>query len=575
MHHRSMTGGIARFALVILLSTGGYDARSVAHADSSEEVIYLDQGWSPELRERFYFTPQGSRLFPHDWFLALEQADSTALFSAPENLSRFGWTYHLHDSGALNPGGLPIGFTREPAAAPGGGQWMGMTCAACHTGTVHFGDHVVRVDGAPSMSDFGAFLSALSRAVTVNHPAVDPEKFARLAKRVLGASAEAAQRKALADAYTLFAAHFVGRAWMRTPPLHAGPGRVDALTQIINSLAVFDLGEPENLHPPAAPTSYPFLWLTPQLDWVQWSPIASNPLSRNAGQVLGVFGDASFGRDPSKPLFSSSVQVKNLYELERWVADLEPPRWREDLFGTIDESRWRRGAELFDGTCRGCHNMPPFDMTSASENIKGKQFIKITRIPYKRVRTDPLYVQSLISRFVRTGSLAATLFDGRQVVPGAEFFIGAVGATLKRGMDDAGLTLQQRLEFSDYRFYARQDPSNPDEPLRSYSPPSLTDLKAGPLLGIWATGPFLHNGSVPNVYELLSPPEKRSGHFWVGGRELDVEKLGYVSDANSGTFRFDTTLPGNRNSGHLYPKRPFTHEQRLEVIEFLKDPQRF
>jgi hypothetical protein len=44
----------------------------------------------------------------------------------------------------------------------------------------------------------------------------------------------------------------------------------------------------------------------------------------------------------------------------------------------------------------------------------------------------------------------------------------------------------------------------------SAPPPSTTDIKAGPLLGIWATGPFLHNGSVPNIYELLSPPRERS-----------------------------------------------------------------
>ena len=34
------------------------------------EVVYLDQHWTPELREQFYFTPQGSRLMPYDWFLA-------------------------------------------------------------------------------------------------------------------------------------------------------------------------------------------------------------------------------------------------------------------------------------------------------------------------------------------------------------------------------------------------------------------------------------------------------------------------------------------------------------------------
>jgi hypothetical protein len=568
--------GSARRAMAAALSIALVLASApAAYADNSDSVIYLDQGWSPELRELFYFTPQGSHLFPYDWFLALEQPESEDLFASPENLARFGWTYHSDDSGRLNPGGLPIGFTREPDFAPGGGNWMGMTCAACHTGTVRASGKTVRIDGGPSMSDFGGFLTALSRAVTVSHPAVNPDKFARFAGRVLGDQVSPATVQSLAQAYLAFAVRFGGRAWMRTPPLHAGPGRVDALTQIVNSLTVFDLGQPENLHPPAAPTSYPFLWLTPKLDWVQWNPIASNPMSRNSGQVLGVFGEANFGLDQTTPHFTSSIRLKNLHELELWINDLEPPIWREDLFGSIDETQWRTGQALFESNCRGCHNMPPFEMTPKEENIVGKQFIRITRIPYQRVGTDPLYVQGLISRFVQTGALAEPLFEGRETVLGAEFFTKTVGAALRRAMDDADLSQQERLAYSDYRFYAKNDPSDPDEPLRSYSPPSFDTLKAGPLLGIWATGPFLHNGSVPNVFELLSPPEERSTEFWVGGRDLDVDRLGYDSSEAHDRFRFDATLPGNRNAGHAYPKRPFTPEERFAVIEFLKNPVRF
>jgi hypothetical protein len=49
---------------------------------------------------------------------------------------------------------------------------------------------------------------------------------------------------------------------------------------------------------------------------------------------------------------------------------------------------------------------------------------------------------------------------------------------------------------------------------------SVVDLKAGPLPGVWASGPYLHNGSVLTVYELLSPVEERREVFWTGGREL-------------------------------------------------------
>lgn len=541
----------------------------------AKEVAYLDQKWSPQLREQFYFTPQGSRLIPRDWFLALERSDDKELFSSPENLARFGWLYQSGASSKLNPGNLPIGMTLEPATAPGGGHWMGMTCAACHTGTVAFKGNVVRIDGAPSMIDFGSFLSALSRALLVGHPAVDPEKFKRFATRVRAAQPNGPTDEQLTALYEDFAPKFIGRAWMRTPPIQAGPGRVDALTQIVNSLAVFNLGTPENLHPPVAPTSYPFLWLTPKLDFVQWNPIASSPIARNAGEALGVFGEANFGRDSATSPLDSTVLFRQLFELEQWVDDLAPPKWDENLFARIDQARWRRGAALFKSDCRGCHNMPPFDMTRKEDNIRGKQFIKITQIPYQAVGTDPLYVQSLTGRFVQTGALGPMLFGGRTVVPGAEFFATATAAVLKKGLADAKISGEQLLAYNDYRFYPKQNPKDPNEPLRPYRSSSLTSLKAGPLLGIWATGPFLHNGSVPNLYEVLSPAQERSSTFWVGNPELDTQKLGFVSTERADLFKFDARLPGNHNSGHLYPKRPYSHEQRLDVIEFLKDPERF
>ena len=90
-----------------------------------------------------------------------------------------------------------------------------------------------------------------------------------------------------------------------------------------------------------------------------------------------------------------------------------------------------------------------------------------------------------------------------------------------------------------------------------------------------------HNGSVPTVYEVISPPEERSTVFWVGRTALDADKLGFQSGEpgteleRRGLFRFDTRLPGNRNIGHRYPKRPYNERQRWAVIEYLKDPERF
>lgn len=219
--------------------------------------------------------------------------------------------------------------------------------------------------------------------------------------------------------------------------------------------------------------------------------------------------------------------------------------------------------------------MPPFELTPATQSVAGTQFIKTRGIPVGEVGTDPAYSLSLTTRYIRTGALSDTLFDRRPVVPALDYFLRTVAASLRSAFADLGVGHEDQIKLSGYRY----TPGTPPAPWPR-SPESGHWLKAGPLLGVWATGPFLHNGSVPNVDELLLPPGKRSTVFWVGSRELNVDKLGYrstrqeLSDAErAGLFLFDTTAPGNGNYGHAYPKSPYTDKERMAVIEYLKDPE--
>jgi hypothetical protein len=551
-------------SLMILLPCGDAQAQSV-------KPIFLEQGWTAELREGFYYTPQGSRLMPYKWFLSLEQAESANLFADPLYLETFGWLLPYEGASSRNPDALPVGFVRDPVDIPITGKWVGLNCAACHTGELTFKGARLRIDGGQSLTDVGRFLAELSRAVNANSPVVDQKKFRRFATRVIGENPSPEAFDQLKNAYMKFATSFTGQIWMRTPPLPAGPGRIDALTETLNTLAAVNLGVPENLRPPAAPTSYPFLWLTPKLEWVQWNPLAADPIARNTSEVLAVFGEANFGRDVT-PRFSSSVLFENLFQLEGWIDSLTPPQWPEALLGPIEEARWRKGVQLFRRDCLQCHNMPPFDMTRKQENIAGKQFIKIGRVDYRAVGTDPLYIQTLVERTAETGALADSLFNGRKIIPAVEFFVSTVRATVEHGLAALNLPDNERMSYSGYRFRPVARAGAKPEP---YRPPSVTDIKAGPLLGIWATSPYLHNGSVPNLYELLLPADKRSKVFWVGSRELDTGKMGFVSTEARGLFRFDTRLPGNSNSGHVYPEAPYDDEERRNVIEYLKDPGRF
>jgi hypothetical protein len=93
--------------------------------------------------------------------------------------------------------------------------------------------------------------------------------------------------------------------------------------------------------------------------------------------------------------------------------------------------------------------------------------------------------------------------------------------------------------------------------------------KAPPLNGVWAAGPYMHNGSIPTLYEVLLPPEKRSREFAVGRREFDPVKVGFVTEPAEGTFQFDTTIAGNKNTGHPFGA-PLTEAQRWQLVEYLK-----
>jgi mono/diheme cytochrome c family protein len=538
---------------------------------SQNSPLFLDQGWDEHMRQLFYFTPQGSRMMPKDWFLALETLEGDTLFSDRSNLSRYGFIYHEVANADLNPYNLPIGFAIDPVEVRNEGQHIGLTCAACHTGEVEIKGQRIRIDGGSATLDFDTFYNHVAKAVRTTLRS--EERYQRFEARVLGQSISESKREALKEAFTAFEARLSGDAVIRHPEVPSGFSRVDALNQIINALAVKDLRLPDNLRAVDAPVSYPHLWYAPKLDWVQWNPVASNPFARNIGQVLGVFGSSNLTSLLDR-LFTSTTLINNLIAIEDWLHDLKSPRWDEARFGSIDMPKATRGRDIFKAECAGCHNMPPFRMTQADENIAGKTFIKVGRIDFRKVGTDPTYMQSFVSRSVSTGELEHILFDHRAVVNGAEFFKGVVGAVTKRATLMLPMSKDEKVAVNGYRFKPKEG-ERLFEKLQPYEPPSLTDLKAGPLLGTWATGPFLHNGSVPNVYELLSPPAERSKVFWVGGRELDTEKLGMISTEKAGLFKFDTTLKNNGNGGHVFPKNGLSHEDRLAVIEYLKDPLRF
>jgi hypothetical protein len=98
--------------------------------------------------------------------------------------------------------------------------------------------------------------------------------------------------------------------------------------------------------------------------------------------------------------------------------------------------------------------------------------------------------------------------------------------------------------------------------------------KGRPLDGIWATAPYLHNGSVPTLDDLLKPVAERPKSFSVGVRTFDPVKVGYLTEV-AGFPKFHVLNPdgtpilGNSNAGHVYGTQ-WTDQERKQLVEYLK-----
>ena len=102
--------------------------------------------------------------------------------------------------------------------------------------------------------------------------------------------------------------------------------------------------------------------------------------------------------------------------------------------------------------------------------------------------------------------------------------------------------------------------------------PKIEGYQAVPLDGIWLRAPYLHNGSVPNLTELLEPEEKRSKVFYRGYDLYDPVLVGFDSqsaEAQRLGNKFDTAVKGNGNLGHLYGTT-LPPEDKKSLIEYLK-----
>jgi mono/diheme cytochrome c family protein len=597
-------------------------------------------GLSDAQRKDFYHLPEGSELFPADWLGALTSVKTGKPFL--DGLERFGLIPDPDGPEVLSGKDkvkLSVGLT---LAKPRGSSlvMVGVNCAACHVGQVTYKKNKpIRIDGGPALfdvegfyqeaftsvaatlrdprellaflgrlnqnprkSDFSDLLKHLLAALkdparkkdhladllverlrTLAGVGADPAagakgsghlrlaaapagpKAGELAKALLKAQEQAAADRlarlaalrkhaqarpedaegdlgkalarlgptglALLEARFVFLRRLRGQHAPDQPQYPPGPGRIDAFVTARNLLFA-----DKDAIPASSPVRFPRIWDLAKLRWLHWDGNTNSVMERNIGQALGLGALATADG-------TSTVLPRNLHRLELLARKLAAPAWPAKTFGAIDRKRAARGAKLYKKYCASCHD------SRQGEDPKFKGF---GVYPLTVIDTDP----------ERATNFAKTLSDGTE-------FAEALGKTLKK---------IKKKAFADAKIPAEEqkDYDKDDKDIRWATTKGYV---ARPLQGAWATAPYLHNGSVPTLADLLLPQDSRPVVFPVGHREYDPARVGYVSEFRAipaeqrpRAWVYDTRLKGNSNRGHSGKRfgTELDDSRRRDLLEYLK-----
>lgn len=599
----SWGGGVARIsvralAIALLGISLGQVAAQPAAGDSNPILTYASQGWSETDRQTFYTTSQGSRLMPYEWFKALRRLDADAPF-AGDHLQRYGY---LPNDNPSNVTGLPVGFVVEKSS-----KNLGMTCAACHTGQLEYQKDgktfALRLDGAPANADFQQFLLDLRDATRAT--LAQSDRFDSFANAVLGAGHTAGAATGLKTDFGQWVQQFGDFMDASLPASPWGPGRLDAFGMIFNRVAGRDLGVPGNFAKADAPVSYPFMWNASRQDHTQWNGGVPNglylqALIRNTGEVFGVFADFKPKADVQGPPLTvinfrdSSADFAGLQTLEEKIAALKPPKWPREVFG-LDDTLAAKGKPLFDQNCGACHaqrdspvSLHAWDTPVKNVGTDPKMTINAAREGDPGPYTDallppPAGIGDKFAKPAKIGTILAAsvigsvLDEAFPIIPPDKLWKSGAWRAIHKDWGNLFAGGSFGIGLLDP---ARRDRLHSIVKARlgnMFKKPDSADAGAAyesrVLYGIWATAPYLHNGSVPNLWELMLPAKDRTPSFMVGSRLYDPKNVGYVTDQSpfkNGTFVTDpANSDGNGNQGHEYGTN-LTEEERWAIIEYLK-----
>lgn len=420
---------------------------------------------------------------------------------------------------------LPIGVSKRKVM---GIDRVWLNCAVCHVGTVRSepdGERTLLI-GAPSnnlrLFDFIQFMRAAAIdnrwqpdfvLAKIAEAGGDLGLFERLIYRFLVIGQVREGLLALNEQLGFLDRQLaLGHDW--------GPGRVDTFNPYKKIQFNYDMDRIPDAELTAA-ADYPSIWMQRPRQGMNlhWDGNNASVEERNLSAALGA------GVTPT------TIDMASLERIRDWLWDFPPPAFPA---ARIDRAKAAQGAPLYAEYCAACHGGPKADGSGYD---------------YDRARYP---------RLGEIESITAIGTDPGRWVSYTQAFAGDQNL-LYAGYPKAGADCERHLCSARFQHFKKT---------RGYA--------NHPLDGIWARSPYLHNGSVPTLRDLLEPAAGRPVLFHRGSDLFDWTRVGYVSAAppagSAPTFLFDTRLPGSSNAGHEGPAygTQLPAADKDAIVEYMK-----
>ncbi len=604
-------------------------------AATTGEPVMLDQGahWGSAERNDFYSRDQGSQIMPLRWMAALKQPNGQAFLAA--SLSRYGYLPNPQSSPPGLPVGFTSASTSTSGGPMIGMTCAACHTRQIEVNGQHYradGGPAI-VDFQSFLRDLDeavqtvlnqpvAFKKFAAAVLGQNPPAAKVTALKAAVTAWYGPYHTLVQRALPNPAWGPGRLDAVAMIFNRLTGLDIGP----APSHVIAS----------NIQPADAPVRYPFLWNAPVQDKTQWPGFSENGsailgLARNIGEVYGVFANFK----PQKDRWSflgmdyigiNSANFSGLNALEALVRKIGPPKWP----WAINAELAKQGETIFNrptgsgksndqGGCVSCHGMTA-GVTRFPDN-------KTWATPIQDVGTDSREY-SILQRTVQTGVMQGakvplltpaikpvdTAFnvlslavlgsilqhysplvlnaetDVEKSLHALESKVKSIENTVKKDLHIQSTqaasapiptTLhpkqleELRASFNrSNRLAASSQEKSLPAPASAPAKPTGFAYEARVLQGIWAAAPYLHNGSVPTLADLLKPAADRPLSFKVGPR-YDVDAIGlaldqtYFKNAIIKTTDCQQRNSGNSRCGHEFGVGLSAAEKKA-LLEYLK-----